>query len=93
MNTRSENTISPGCQCCQPGITFKFFKWHYVVSMNIWHPLMTINNLRKARFAVLQTMDTTKIFAMLYKLHNFLENFIHSLQHCDVCFTYVVYHH
>jgi len=31
MDIRSENTMSPECQCCQPGIMFTFFKWHYVV--------------------------------------------------------------
>jgi len=42
VDIRSENTMSPSYQCCQRGIMFKNFKWHYVMLFSILHFLVMI---------------------------------------------------
>jgi len=51
--------MSPGSQCYQPGIKLKNVKWHYLVLLDIWQPLVMINSTRKENTTVLQTMDKT----------------------------------
>jgi len=67
VDIRSENTMSPDCQCCQPGITFKIFKWDYIVLLFTRDPLVMVNNIRKAHTAVLETMDQTVRFSPFYR--------------------------
>jgi len=64
VDIRIVNNMSPGCQPC---ITFKFFKWHYIVLLGIWLSVVMITYVKHTSQCCKLLV---KIFANLYKIRN-----------------------